>query len=439
VAQTPAGAWLPRALALRAGGHQLLVGRCWTLADDTSAGIPQCSNADIQRWDVNPASDAIDKDTRMAAELQRPIAAHLLESQNIAMAVGGERVAMANRDSITVWDLSDRQPTTITHTPFSTLGSLLARDPQQTTVAAVACDGEQDSACPKGIVLLHAADGTPLGPLLQGERHKGNVTSLVFNSDGTSLASAGDDGVLLWDVPSQRQVGQRLDTGNVVRALAFGAPQGRQRLALVDDTRTVTLWDPDSGRQVTTPQRMQTDATLRSLAFSTDGQLLAAGTDDGRILLWDPATGELALPPLTGQFGQVRLLGFTAFAGMRLLASVDQANQITVWDVDAGRALASPPNHHEELVTGVDFHTDPNSHDLVMVSHDTQNDVSWTLQLDEQRLQQRVCTLVWRDLYPEEKRRFLHLDFPFPSSVVEPWFFSFEPVSCPGPGAPTTS
>jgi WD40 repeat protein len=286
--------------------------------------------------------------------------------------------------------------------------------------------------CPQGIALFDGNDASQIGGLLAGERHQGSVTSLVFDADGKLLASGGNDGILMWDVGAGAQHGGRLSLGSVVRGLAFGTHNGQELLAAADDDRQITFWNASSGQPAALQQPDPADAGLRSLAFSPDGQLLAAGTVDGRILVWNVDHHNLAAPPFTGQVGQVRLLGFTTYAGMRLLASVDQENRITVWDVDAARPLAFPPNHGDDLVTGVDFGTDPTSGRLVLVTHYVQTDESWTLQLDadDATLSDRVCTIVWRNLSDAEQQRYSQQELPFPSSLLETWL-SVTPRPCP--------
>jgi WD40 repeat protein len=165
------------------------------------------------------------------------------------------------------------------------------------------------------------------------------------------------------------------------------------------------------------------------VAFSPDGKLVAAGTVDGRILVWDVESKQLAVPPLTGHSdGAVRLLGFATHGQMRLLASVDQSNHIVLWDVDVARAIAFPPNHHDQPVTSLDFRDDPDGN-LTMVSHDAESDVTWKLQLDDTKLRERVCAIVRRDLTPAEEERYLLLDYPFPSSLLSR-FTSVSPARC---------
>ena len=73
----------------------------------------------------------------------------------------------------------------------------------------------------------------------------GNVYSVVFSPDGSTLASGSWDG-------------------------------------------TLRLWDTATGERLTTFIGHTGD--VRSVAFSPDGSTLASGSEDGTVLLWPAAT-----------------------------------------------------------------------------------------------------------------------------------------------------
>jgi WD40 repeat protein len=87
------------------------------------------------------------------------------------------------------------------------------------------------------------------------------VTSVSFNSDGKTLASALDNKTtILWDVAARKY--------------------------LIDHKEWVG-----------------------SVAFSPDGQILASGSDDDSIILWDMVTHRPLGPPLVGHTNDVLRCG----------------------------------------------------------------------------------------------------------------------------------
>ena len=199
--------------------------------------------------------------------------------------------------------------------------------------------------------LRDAASGEPRGAPLRG--HAGAVNTAVFNPDGATLASAGDDGsVRLWDAATGAPRGPPLrGHSNRVWSLAYSA-DGRFIASGSEDT-TVRLWDAASGAALA----MLPGHRLRvwALAFSPDGRTLATGSDDRKIRLWDLAGGRLRAV-LEGHDGVVSSLAYSADG--RTLASGGGDDSIRLWDAASGQPLGAPLRGHASRVWAVAFSPD---------------------------------------------------------------------------------
>jgi len=129
---------------------------------------------------------------------------------------------------------------------------------------------------------LEAAHGSSVVAILRG--HTDSVWKVALSPRGHTLASAGDDGVRLWDTRAHRPLGGPLPRGRLSQAVAF-SPDGRT-LAYGDFDAAVRLWDVRAHKQIGPPLRGHING-VTGLAFSPDGRTLASAGDDDTVRLWD--------------------------------------------------------------------------------------------------------------------------------------------------------
>jgi len=224
---------------------------------------------------------------------------------------GSEVVALtrASREGAKSWDLGtgrsrklppmSRDAATIAWSP--------AKDAIAVTVMADVLSGQQ-----AGIELLSMADGRSLGFLIGGETAK----SLAFSPDGTQLAAATGDGVLLFELPGGRSR-LAVELGSGADAVSWVSPsqlmvatEGGSRVMRTDlDGNVQESWSGarSDGGVCFSPtgqylvvgaegelnivelwggggtQRVLLEGAVTSLAWSMNGRTLAAGTDIGLV------------------------------------------------------------------------------------------------------------------------------------------------------------
>src|SRR5262249_29590267 len=143
----------------------------------------------------------------------------------------------------------------------------------------------------KQVLLLEAKTGKLVGDL------KGDLLDFYcvgFSRDSRLLAAGGGafnrqgpGHVVVWDVPTRKQIAKLQGHQRGVIGLAFAPPCPRLATAGVDST--VRLWDPQSFKEVRVLQGHT--GTVKGLAFTPDGKTLASGSFDGTLRLWDVQTG----------------------------------------------------------------------------------------------------------------------------------------------------
>jgi WD40 repeat protein/serine/threonine protein kinase len=238
-----------------------------------------------------------------------------------------------------------------TAVPFSETSELESDRPNVFTTAAFSGNGrymatgdrggqtrlwEQRSPVPNG-----SGGWKPKATFGMALGRKGEVRAVAISETGRYLVSAGDDGLLLWDLsetaPGSFGSGSRVLLPKVlvgksaVHAVAL-APDGKTLAAA--DAGGVWLWDTTTGKKLRDTPLME-GTGVRNLRFAPAGDqasnplVLAVASGRG-FSLFDLAGGRTC----TEEIAHASLVSSIAFdPGARTMATGSVAGGITVWDV----------------------------------------------------------------------------------------------------------
>ena len=194
--------------------------------------------------------------------------------------------------------------------------------------------------------------------------HLGGVRAVDFGPHGRVLAAASWDGPnILWGISGQQRLGQSLETPNV-KCAAFNL-QGDTLALGGEDTvkvfKTDALFTPGA-RPIILP------GNAEEMAFSPGGKILAAVDDAWTVTLWDldrgkPVTEPLKLTDASGNWRGKRVA--VAWEGAdRVLAAKSwelgdtSGYVISLWDVRQRQPLGELLRGHKEQVTCLAFSSD---------------------------------------------------------------------------------
>jgi len=203
-------------------------------------------------------------------------------------------------------------------------------------------EGPEDS----GIIdIRDVRTGKPALPPFRGTDV--DINDVAFSSDGSILATSGDDGALkLWD-----PTGELLSTtsgGGSVRGISFAASGSRLSAAWTDDG-AVRILDPSTGRVI---RSIPVDGGPRETALSPDGRLVAvSSTLFNDVLVYDVDSGER---PFTLR-GHGNLVPGIAWSpdGERIATGSNDAS-VRIWNGDTGE-LEDELLGHTGFVTSVEW------------------------------------------------------------------------------------
>ncbi len=211
------------------------------------------------------------------------------------------------------------------------------------TVVAVDTDGNEDYT-------RFSLSRTSPHHIITLEGHEGDVRSVRFSPDGTSVASASLDGTIkLWDVVLGENTATFEGHTDAVNSIAY-SPDGRTLVSGSWDG-TIKLWAVKNGDTITTLEAHPEG--VDSVAYSPDGRTSASGSWDGTIKLWDANNGN-AIATLEEHTSPVTSVSFSSDG--RTLASGSWDGTIKLSDVKSGENIAF--ERHASAVNAVTFSPD---------------------------------------------------------------------------------
>jgi WD40 repeat protein/tRNA A-37 threonylcarbamoyl transferase component Bud32 len=217
-----------------------------------------------------------------------------------------------------------------------------------------------------------------------------------ISPDDTMLATAGSEGVLLWDVRTGARLG-RVGEAAPAGDVAF-SPDGSDLALIHEIGGTVEIWRV-TGRRSRIAMLMPGLSDLGyALAYSPDGRTLASGGTLTDVHLWDMRTHRLLRKLEQGSAG---VTGLDFSPDGRLLAVAGYEPVASLWDVATG-ARIGPTLTAGDRRASIDL--SPDGHRL-LVTHADGRGAVWNV--DPRSWATRACAVADRTLTRAEWEEFL--------------------------------
>jgi hypothetical protein len=179
----------------------------------------------------------------------------------------------------------------------------------------------------------------------------------VWSPDGRTIATADQQGALLYDVPAlgePRRLASDLKLTPYSPTFQAAFSPDSKRLALGSVNSQVSIWEVETGALLKTlehPQRQR----VAVVAFSPDGRWLAtAGSEydkpgNSAVILWDAKTFEqkAVLGPFDDFMPDLGSLLFSPTSN--LLAAAQPDNSVIVYDIESGKERYRFSNSHAPI------------------------------------------------------------------------------------------
>jgi eukaryotic-like serine/threonine-protein kinase len=184
----------------------------------------------------------------------------------------------------------------------------------------------------------------PSGAIRFTGQHTTQGRRAVFSTSGSILATASEDEILLWHLPTGQPY---------AKPIRHDARLGLPSLVFSDDDRwlatagadfTVRLWDARTANQL--GESMRHGAGVVGLTFADQSRLLVTGSLDGTTRFWRPPN----LAPVGTPLRSASLVAIPDVSRDLIVASPTQGGLVDLWSVNESRAAPSLPHGALALV-----------------------------------------------------------------------------------------
>jgi WD40 repeat protein len=223
-------------------------------------------------------------------------------------------------------------PTEPPHSLIDILYSRVSHDPEWAAQVRAFAPGRELPALTNEWPLPDPPDPAQLRTLTGRTSEASQVTAMAVAPDGSWLATAGRDGVRIWDLATGQQTAFLAADTREGTAIAF-APDGSW--LATTGAIGVRIWDPATGRQ-TGAQKYP--GAARRIAVAPDGSWLASAGWARAVRVWDPATGQ----PIAALPGHTHAVDAMAVApDGSWLATAQWDGPVRIWEPATGRRIAT--------------------------------------------------------------------------------------------------
>ena len=254
--------------------------------------------------------------------------------EELAFGASGQTLSSVGTDGqVIVWDLRTGVERFVLQHPglddaadpaalVNDTAAVRVRNPDATTTAAATTMANAPGRAPPDLQV------TATKP---AETASAGITSLAVSTDGSTIASASEDGgIRLWSNTGEEQLVLAGHPGAIASSVVF-SPNGNEFYSAGRDTQ-LRRWERKTA--ALTQVLLAHEHPIRAVARSGDGNYLASAGEETRVMVWDAKKGKLAHILSGGHKDFVNALAFKPNGNE--LASAGADGRILRWAVKDG-------------------------------------------------------------------------------------------------------
>lgn len=241
------------------------------ISPDGTTLVSSGEDAKINFWDLQ------------TGKFKHTLRDHVSTITSLAIAPNNEVLVSGSLDGIKVWRFN--------YSPQRPLYTLANRN-NPVSVMAINSNGYLlASGNMNGKVQFwNLTEGTFISEF---EPHEDEISGLAFSADGNNLITASNDRTIkIWDLASGQLLKTLIGHRGKIRTISLH-PDGQTLASGGDDG--IILWDLNRGELLT--RLREHENWVQSLAFSSDGEYLASGGFDATVKIWQSTLSTDIIPP----------------------------------------------------------------------------------------------------------------------------------------------
>ncbi|MEJ2616505.1 MAG: TIR domain-containing protein, partial [Ignavibacteriaceae bacterium] len=174
-------------------------------------------------------------------------------------------------------------------------------------------------------------------------RPEGNVTEAVLSKDEKRVLSLSFDRTIrLWDIKTQKQIGESMQHDGYVDGAVFSKDE--KRILSWSEDKTIRLWDVKTHKQI--GESIRHDGYVEGAVFSKDEKRILSWSRDSTIRLWDVETHK--------QIGESiqhdgYVIGAVFSKDEKRILSWSFDRTIRLWDVGTQKQIGESMQHNSHV------------------------------------------------------------------------------------------
>ena len=199
--------------------------------------------------------------------------------------------------------------------------------------------------------------------------HKKPISSICFSPQGTLASAAEDLEIHITDFKQNKIIANFKSNNGLIKGMCFNS--SGTKLYAANDDGTISLWNMST---LQLEKLLQVKMPITSIAISSDDAFLTVGGSDGSIKIMDSSSGEVRYN-LNGHVGGVNSVAITRNGFYA--ASVGNDNKLIIWSLRKGTKFKVLENYNAPIRKAIFLFDNDSKREYLLTGGDDKTLRAW--------------------------------------------------------------